>query len=215
MTVPEQDFQTGILLGLYLGWGIVGVAWGTVCGEAFAAAVGVILLALRFRRQLPLAAITDELAGLRVRRRAALQALASEGDPDLDGPLGTQPMSRSLPFRVLDLWMHEQDIRRAVGLPVRDDCPAAHLSLDMVLKGWSRGLPADVGRPATLTIEVTGATPSTTVVEIDGGGSEVTLTGDLALLTWLFAGRGAAPEGAITGDADTAAAIAAQLARTP
>jgi putative MATE family efflux protein len=40
-----------ILLGISLGWGIAGVAWGTVSGEAVAAVTGVALLALRFRRQ--------------------------------------------------------------------------------------------------------------------------------------------------------------------
>ncbi|MCR4267174.1 MATE family efflux transporter [Nitratireductor sp. ZSWI3] len=37
-----------ILLGLHLGWGIEGVAWGTVGGEALGAAAGLAILARRF-----------------------------------------------------------------------------------------------------------------------------------------------------------------------
>ncbi|MBL8581908.1 MAG: MATE family efflux transporter [Rhizobiaceae bacterium] len=40
-----------IALGLWLGWGVGGVAWGTVAGEACAAVVGMAMLAARFRRQ--------------------------------------------------------------------------------------------------------------------------------------------------------------------
>jgi putative MATE family efflux protein len=43
-----------ILLGLELGWGVAGVAWATVCGEACAAVVGMGIVLLRFRRLPPL-----------------------------------------------------------------------------------------------------------------------------------------------------------------
>jgi MATE family multidrug resistance protein len=38
-----------IWLGLHLGWGIEGVAWGTVCGEIFATLVGLAIILQRFR----------------------------------------------------------------------------------------------------------------------------------------------------------------------
>ncbi|WP_287321586.1 MATE family efflux transporter [Mesorhizobium sp.] len=40
---------SSIFLGLYLGWGVAGVAWGTVCGEAAATMVGINILLRRFR----------------------------------------------------------------------------------------------------------------------------------------------------------------------
>jgi len=40
-----------VLLGLHLGWGVPGVAWGTVAGEAVAVTLGLIILARRFSRQ--------------------------------------------------------------------------------------------------------------------------------------------------------------------
>ncbi|MER8516385.1 MATE family efflux transporter [Mesorhizobium sp. M1060] len=38
-----------IFLGLYLGWGVAGVAWGTVCGEVTAMIAGMVILLRRFR----------------------------------------------------------------------------------------------------------------------------------------------------------------------
>jgi multidrug resistance protein, MATE family len=49
------NIALSILLGLVMGWGLVGVAWGTVIGEALAAVVGLAILAARFRRLPPLA----------------------------------------------------------------------------------------------------------------------------------------------------------------
>lgn len=49
------NIALSIALGLWLGWGIAGVAWGTVIGEAVAALVGVSILVARFRRLPPLA----------------------------------------------------------------------------------------------------------------------------------------------------------------
>lgn len=40
---------SSVFLGLYLGWGVAGVAWGTVCGEAAAAMAGITILFGRFR----------------------------------------------------------------------------------------------------------------------------------------------------------------------
>lgn len=44
-----MNIAFSILLGLCLGWGIVGVAWGTVCGETAAMIAGMMILFGRFR----------------------------------------------------------------------------------------------------------------------------------------------------------------------
>ena len=59
-----------IALGLWLGWGIAGVAWGTVIGEVVAAIVGLSILILRFRRQ-------PKLAPGALRDMAALRAMVA------------------------------------------------------------------------------------------------------------------------------------------
>ena len=112
---------------------------------------------VHIRRLLPLSAIVDEIAGLRRRRVSQLRAAAELGDPSVPGPFGERPLSQSLPIRVFDLWAHEQDIRRAIGLPVRQRCDAAAVALDRSLLGWTAGLAGKLdGTSAEVTIRVTG-----------------------------------------------------------
>ncbi len=42
------NIALSIWLGLHLGWGVAGVAWGTVCGEVIAAAIGLAIVLHRF-----------------------------------------------------------------------------------------------------------------------------------------------------------------------
>ena len=49
-----SNIVLSVSLGLWLGWGIVGVAWATVVGEVLATAVGLTILVARFRRLPPL-----------------------------------------------------------------------------------------------------------------------------------------------------------------
>lgn len=49
------NIALSIVFGLWLGWGVAGVAWGTVAGEAAAVAAGMVVLVARFRRSPPLA----------------------------------------------------------------------------------------------------------------------------------------------------------------
>jgi multidrug resistance protein, MATE family len=44
-----SNIALSILLGLHLGWGLEGVAWGTVGGEGLAMVVGLVILIRRFR----------------------------------------------------------------------------------------------------------------------------------------------------------------------
>ncbi len=49
-----SNIALSIALGLWLGWGLEGVAWGTVLGEAIAFVLGLALVARRFRRLGPM-----------------------------------------------------------------------------------------------------------------------------------------------------------------
>lgn len=49
------NMSLSVALGLWMGWGVAGVAWATVAAEAFAALVGMSILVLRFRKLPPLA----------------------------------------------------------------------------------------------------------------------------------------------------------------
>jgi uncharacterized protein (TIGR03083 family) len=170
---------------------------------------------VHIRRQLPLVAICDELDGLRRRRADTLGNLASQGDPDVDGPFGTRRLSQSLPIRVFDLWAHEQDIRRAVDLPVRDDCDAATISLERALLGWSNGLGKQLdGVDVTVVVDVTGPTPRREQFDVGSGGPTVTIRGTLGEITRAFCGRsGVSIE--VDGPADLVTEIQPALGMTP
>lgn len=170
---------------------------------------------VQIRRQLPLSAIADELAGLRSRRIPTLRSLAKQGDPVVPSPFREQPMSKALPIRVFDLWAHEQDIRRAVGLPPRVDCLAADISMERGLLGWTHVVPELLDQPATVVIDVVGRPDLSTEVEVDGGGDEVVIRGDIATLTAVFCGRGEQPVGVLTGDDALVAALDGRLGLTP
>lgn len=61
LVVNGGNIVFSILLGLVWGWGVAGVAWGTVIGEMLGAAAGAAIVLPRFagRRRLPLAEIAD------------------------------------------------------------------------------------------------------------------------------------------------------------
>jgi hypothetical protein len=171
------------------------------------------------RRHLPLAAIADELAGLLPRRRAQMHAALDAGDGEVLGPMRTAPLSRVVPTRVFDLWAHEQDIRRAVGLPPRTTGHAAFVSVQRALGGWAGVLPDRVdGVDAVLVIEVEGRTDLRAEVVLGAGGEPTTIAADLGTLTWLACGRGAlsAASGVrIDGDRGVVDAVAPHLGFTP
>ena len=167
------------------------------------------------RRLLALSAIADEMAGLRPRRISELRRLAADGDQMVAGPFGERLLSASLPIRVFDLWVHEQDIRRAVGLPVRTDCDAADVALERSLLGWSTALPKRLAVDAELVISVTGPNPSETRITVGEGGPTVTLSGDVGQLTRWFCGRATPAESDVTGELALVEAVRNSLAMTP
>ncbi len=67
LIINVANITLSVLLGLWAGWGIVGVAWAAVFAEGLAAAAGLLLLVPRFRRLPPLAAgALRDVAALKV-----------------------------------------------------------------------------------------------------------------------------------------------------
>jgi uncharacterized protein (TIGR03083 family) len=111
----------------------------------------------------------DELRSVRE------QTLAGAG-PDyfsrpMDTPTGPGTMTDFLAMRVLDCWVHEQDMRRALDLPGTFDCAAATDTVDRL----TRTLPMVVGKRgacpegAAVVIEITGPEARHFVYEVTGG----------------------------------------------
>jgi uncharacterized protein (TIGR03083 family) len=86
-------------------------------------------------------------------------------------PTGPGTMADFLPIRVLDCWIHEQDMRRAVGRAGHLGGSAAEHTIDRLL----RTLPIVVGKRAAtpeggaVIIDITGAVGRHVVCEVNGG----------------------------------------------
>lgn len=126
------------------------------------------------RRDRDMASLADEIEDAAARRDAELQA-----EPPTDGsaPATRTPggvgwtTERLLSNRPLDVWMHEQDIRRAIGRPGGFDTPAARHTVEV----FGQALPMVVGKrvqpPAgtTVAVDVPDAGQSWTVRIDDDG----------------------------------------------
>lgn len=177
--------------------------------------------------------IIDDFESSAAKRHDALLALmpldpTALGDGFAAGVGWTWDMLLS--NRALDLWMHQQDIRRAVdrsgGLT---GAGGAH-----ALRSFSRSLPfvlgKRIGAPAgtTVVLDVTGEHSATLVAHMgdDGRASELSsapadpsvhLAMDFETFTVLSGGRRAPDQvtATVTGDAELGAAVLANLAVTP
>lgn len=155
---------------------------------------------------------------------------ASAPAPGVFGALGwtTGLLLRNRP---LDVWMHEQDVRRALGAPGNlDSAPAAHAaaylaeSFPFVV---AKRAQAPVG--AVVRLEVEGQDPVTAAVGDDGRGRAVgaddpgdgppdtTLSMDRETFVVLAGGRRpqAAGDVRVTGDEDLGARVLAAMGVTP
>jgi uncharacterized protein (TIGR03083 family) len=130
--------------------------------------------------------------------------------------------------RPLDVWMHEQDVRRAVGRPGGLDSPAAAHTTDYLLESLGLVLAKRAGAPAgsTLVAEVEGSAPVAFVVNTDGRGVRlehlpdeptVRLAMSREAFVLLAGGRRGPDEVTVEteGDAELAATVLASLAVTP
>jgi uncharacterized protein (TIGR03083 family) len=151
-------------------------------------------VAVDLRRSRPGAEVLEELREVTGRRLDALRALPPEAlDEDTDWLFGQRRALRSvLAIRVFDCWAHEQDVRRAVHRPGGLDSPAAHVSLDRMLRGLERvELPAAKGR--SMLVTTTGAVESASTVVFGGGEPQgepdVRLTVDFETFVRVVCGR--------------------------
>ncbi|MEU9128087.1 maleylpyruvate isomerase family mycothiol-dependent enzyme [Kitasatospora sp. NPDC048540] len=180
--------------------------------------------------------LTGELEYTVIRRSRALRG-AKQGPDDLvrwpAGPLSRDvPYSQLLRTRAFDVWVHEQDLRRALGTPGNLDSPAAAVTRDFLVEGLPRVVAKLAGAPAgaAVVVDVTGPMEFQRTVRVDEAGraavdASVTLAPDVRLtLDWetyvrLACGRvrPQAVGGAVrvNGDTELAARVLANFALTP
>ncbi|MCW2738189.1 maleylpyruvate isomerase family mycothiol-dependent enzyme [Nocardioides sp.] len=182
------------------------------------------------RVESPDALITEIRESTTARHTQLLADPPTDASAPAPGPFGAIGWSTGLLLRnrPLDVWMHEQDVRRALGMPGNlDSAPAIH-SADYLMES----LPFIVGKrvqaPAgsVVRLEVAGHAPVAAVVGEDGrgrtatpddGAPTVTLAMDRETFVVLAGGRRPADPGAVevTGDGELGARVLAAMGVTP
>ncbi|MCU1345444.1 MAG: hypothetical protein JWL70_1710 [Acidimicrobiia bacterium] len=122
-------------------------------------------------------------------------------------PAGPATFGRFMRIRVFDCWVHEQDIRDAIGQPGHEDGPVVEVVLDEMSAalGFVIGKQARLERGQSVTFILSGPTERTVhvdvqdravVVEALNAPATVTLQLPVGLFTRLCGGR-VSPEGAM------------------
>ncbi|HEY5023826.1 MAG TPA: maleylpyruvate isomerase family mycothiol-dependent enzyme [Acidimicrobiales bacterium] len=97
------------------------------------------------RRSRPGGDVLQEFHDVTTRRIADLRAQPESRFDDIGpSPVGDVPYREFMHVRVMDSWVHEQDIRIATGRPGHDSGPGAQLSMDRLCSA----LPFVVGKQA-------------------------------------------------------------------
>jgi uncharacterized protein (TIGR03083 family) len=115
-------------------------------------------------------AMLDRFRTLTLRRAEALAAKSREEfDAPSWTPKGQGTYGEFMHTRIYDCWMHEQDIRDAVGEPGNDGGPAAQASVDEVAMalGYIVGKRAAAPQGSTVVIELTGPVRRTLPVVVE------------------------------------------------
>lgn len=103
-------------------------------------------------------------------RRTALGRLGTaELDADSWTPVGPATYRRFLQIRIFDCWLHEQDIRDALGRPGHQDGPCAQAAVDEVERalGYLVGKRAGAPAGAAITFEIEPPAARTLHVQVD------------------------------------------------
>jgi uncharacterized protein (TIGR03083 family) len=189
--------------------------------------VGNTALDVEALRSRPPAAIVDELGEVVDGRLAALRSGVVDLAEVIDTPFGrAMPYGDFMAHRAFDVWMHEQDVRRAVARPGNLDCPAAECTA-RILGG---ALPFVVGKRAaadpgqTVVVETPGRSWRVQVGDdrrarfVDGTAEPAVRLG-MAWETFIRLGggrvRGPDADVEVMGDAELARRVLAGMAVTP
>ncbi|MDI3314164.1 MAG: maleylpyruvate isomerase family mycothiol-dependent enzyme [Mycobacterium sp.] len=166
-------------------------------------------------------AVTDD------RRRHLIAMPDEDWNAPAQTPAGVDSYGRLMRIRAFDCWMHEHDIRDAVGAPASEDDlhgPGAQLALDEITAsmGYVVGKLGNAPDGSRVVFELTGPLARRIHVAVDGRGRlvddfggqnpSVTIRLDGLLFTRLVGGRASGFEGVeLGGDTAVAARIVEHL----
>jgi uncharacterized protein (TIGR03083 family) len=94
------------------------------------------------RRGRPGADVAAELAALTQELVPAVSAFTEASLSDtVEGPMGFKmPRGQLIAILAFDMWVHEQDVRRAAGQPGQQNGPAVDHAIDQIASGLARAL---------------------------------------------------------------------------
>jgi uncharacterized protein (TIGR03083 family) len=124
------------------------------------------------RRDRPGTAVVAELEEVAAARLTALRAMTDEDFAvETPSPAGLGTYEDFMAVRVFDCWVHEQDVRRAVGRPGHLNGAAVDRSLASTVGVMPYVVGKRAGAPdgATVAFDITGATARRWAVAVDGG----------------------------------------------
>jgi len=185
------------------------------------------------RRSVPSSDVLDEFADATRRRLEVLNAMDDDAFSTVGwSPVGEVPYREFMEVRVFDCWMHEQDMRRAVGRPGGLDSPGAAVSVGRIgaSLGFVVGKRAQAPDGTTVVVEVDGTPARTFALRVEGRATPldeppdnptVTIRTDTEVFCALGGGRWDAARAleagrvTVVGDEDLAGRILAGMATTP
>ncbi|MCX5082917.1 maleylpyruvate isomerase family mycothiol-dependent enzyme [Streptomyces sp. NPDC056121] len=117
--------------------------------------------------------MTSELEYTIIRRSRQLRNESREPGAMVRGPLGTEEtLEFAMRKRAFDVWVHEQDLRAAVGRPGNLDSPGAYVTRDMLLAVLPKVVAKDASAPANSAVvfDVHGPVEFLRTVRVDADG---------------------------------------------
>jgi uncharacterized protein (TIGR03083 family) len=177
--------------------------------------------------------MTSELEYTIIRRSRQLRNETRDPETTVRSLMGKErTLEQSLRLRAFDVWVHEQDLRRALNKPGNLDSPGASIARDMLLRGMPKVVTEGAGAPpgSAVVFDVHGELEFMRTVRVDAEGRAtidgsvslgptVTLTMDWETFLRLGCGR-AKPEAVADrvkaeGDDELAQRILATMSVTP
>lgn len=169
----------------------------------------------------------DVLADLReavAARRAALAGMDQTAfDAESFTPAGPDTYGRFMRIRTMDIWMHEQDVREAVGRPGHEGGAAVEAALDEMTAALGFVVGKRAGAPAGTSVRFDLTGPAGRRVDVEVGDRArvvealaepptATLTLPAHLFTRLCGGRGADPAAVeVSGDRELGVSVARSM----
>lgn len=184
-------------------------------------------------RDLPGDEVLSRFADVTRRRLGELRAMTDEQLlAETDSPVGPIPYHRFMGIRVMDCWVHEQDIRHAVGRPGGLDGPVAEVAVDRLLQtlGYVVGKRVRPPEGSAVVVRLRGPVHRERAVRMSEGRAVAVdppaeptsvLATDSGTFARLAAGRWGADDAVgaglveFVGDTELAGSVLAQLATTP